>query len=199
VSRAFMTDPTLLDSIDGQQYLVLRPTGPVADFYDAEQSSLRRSLPDSVSFPNTGHVTLRGFWEPTRVHELKNVLKDWAARQPPITVRVDAVDGFPTPFQVLISRLERSTSLVDAYAALTSALDATDFHRIGELPLDQWVFHLSLIYCNSMSEDDWLSVAAQSAKDLPVRPSELLTTAEFVWYEDGIEHSETVPLGGSPL
>ncbi len=61
--RAFMTDASLLDSLNGQQYLVVRPAGSVASFYETEQGALLRVLPDSVTHPNTGHVTLRPLTE----------------------------------------------------------------------------------------------------------------------------------------
>ncbi len=193
--RAFMTDPALLASLEGQQYLVLRPTGPVGEFYDLEQASLKVQLPESISHPHTGHVTLRGFSEPARIHELKNTVMAWARQQAPIEVRVDAIDGFPTPFQILIARLHRSPTLVEAYESLTSALDATDLQRIGELPLDQWIFHMSLAYCNALSGKDWQAAHARTSREVLARPVELLTEAAFVWYQDGTEHSETIALG----
>ncbi|MHA7984626.1 2'-5' RNA ligase family protein [Rathayibacter sp. CAU 1779] len=192
-----MTDPGLLASLDGQQYLVLRPTGPVAEFYDAEQAALKAVLPESISHPRTGHVTLRGFYEPTRVQELRDALATWATQQEPLELQVDAVDGFPTPFQILIARLHRSAPLVDAYARLSSSLDATDFQRIGELPLDQWIFHMSLIYCNALSADDWQLAYEKNSRDVKSRPSELLTEAEFVWYENGTEHTQTMTFDGA--
>lgn len=192
----FMTDPTLLGSLDGQQYLVLRPASHVAKFYAAEQSTMRKKLPSSITHPNTGHVTLRGFYEPSRVHELKSTLAAWATRQEPIEVRVDRVDGFPTPFQVLIARLQRSDSLIDAYSSLTTRLDDADFCRIGELPLEEWVFHLSLIYCNSLSEADWRKTHTENQRDVEDHPHEILTQAEFVWYENGVERTEVLPFGG---
>lgn len=195
MTRAFMTDPALLASLEGQQYLVLRPTRLVAEFYDAEQTSLKARLPEAISHPNTGHVTLRGFYEPARVRELKDAIAAWAGKQAPIEVRVDAVDGFPAPFQILIARLHRSATLVDAYGSLTSALDATDLQRIGELSLDQWIFHMSLAYCNTLSSEDWQAAHAENSRDIVPPPSELLTEAEFVWYQNGTEHTERIALG----
>lgn len=194
-----MTDPSLLDSLNGQQYLVVRPAGRVASFYETEQESLIRVLPDSVSFPNTGHVTLRGFYEPERVDALRELLVRWASEQPAIRLQVDGVDGFPPPFQVLIARLQRTPTLVEAYASLTAALDATDFYRIGELPLDEWVFHLSLVYASTLSEPDWAEAHEDSRRELDPAPTEVCSTVEFVWYENGIERSEQLLLGGTSV
>lgn len=194
--RAFMTDPALLESLNGQQYLVLRPSGRVAEFYDAEQASLKAGLPDSISHPHTGHVTLRGFHEPTRVQDLRDAVAVWAGKQAPIEVRVDAVDGFPAPFQILVARLQRSATLVEGYVGLTAALDETDFQRIGELPLEQWIFHMSLVYCGTLGVSDWQKVYTKCARDVESRPREELAEVEFVWYENGVEHAEAMPLGG---
>ncbi|WP_374977189.1 hypothetical protein ACEYYH_05155 [Microbacterium trichothecenolyticum] len=113
----------------------------------------------------------------------------------PIELSVDGVDGFPTPFQIVIARLARTPSLVAGYAGLTSLLDSTDFHRIGELPLDEWVFHLSLIYAGSLDEIGWQALDDRSRRAVEPRPKEVITSAEFVWYAHGIEHVETLRFG----
>lgn len=190
-----MTDPHQLASLEGQQYLVLRPAEGIAAFYNGEQASIRQQLPNGITGPNAGHVTLRGFSEPTRVQELKSCILKWAARQEPIELVVEGIDGFPPPFQILIARLQPSGSLVDAYSTLTATLDATDFRRIGELPLQEWVFHLSLAYCRSLSEDEWQAVQSRYTRSVEERPREVLSQAEFVWYQDGKEHAEVVPFG----
>jgi hypothetical protein len=193
MTRPFMTGPELLESLRRQQYLVLRPVADVATFYDEEQSALQERLPDGLSWPNAGHVTLRGFSEPDRVTLLRDALATWAKNQSPIELHVVAVDGFPPPFQVILARLDRTPSLVAAYADLTGVLDLTDFFRIGELPLEEWVFHLSLIYARSLDEQQWQTTHAQTRRDLSPRPTELITCAEFVWYDEDGEHAEILP------
>lgn len=190
-----MTDPELLRSLRGQQYLVLRPVVDVAKFYDGEQRSLRGRLQTPLPHPHTGHVTLRGFFEPERVQPLRDALAGWAQLQAPIDLRVAAVDGFPTPFQIVIARAERSPSLVSAFATLTEMLGTSDFRRIGEFPLDEWVFHLSLLYASALPEHEWLALHAQSRRDLASAPAEVITSAEYVWYDDDGEHIEVLSLG----
>jgi 2'-5' RNA ligase len=191
-----MTNPELLSSLEGQQYLVLRPTKQVAESYAKDQDSLLARLPDSVSFPNVGHVTLRGFSEGARAQRLGAALEAWAASQAPISLSVEGIDVFPPPFQILISRLERSEQLVEVYRSLTRLLDDTDFGRIGELNVEDWIFHLSLVYCNTLSEADWYALAEEVTRAARPRPSELISEAEFVWYESGIEHTRVLPFGG---
>lgn len=197
MTRPFMTDPEQLESLRGQQYLVLRPAVDVAAFYDEERSALQERLPDGLSWPNAGHVTLRGFYEPNRVILLRDALAAWAENQSRIELHVVAVDGFPPPFQVLLAQLERTPSLVTAYANLTSLLDLTDLYRIGELPLEEWVFHLSLIYARSLDEQQWQAAYAHNRRTVSPGPAELINNAEFVWYDDDGEHAETLPFGAA--
>lgn len=108
----------------------------------------------------------------------------------------EAVDEFPLPWQILIVRLARSASLVSAYSTLTAALDATDYRRLGELPLADWTFHLSVLYGKTLDAADWSRFAKAEVRPLSSAPTEVIAEAELVWYEDGIEHAEVLPLGG---
>lgn len=192
--RPFMSTPEQLASLEGQQYLVLRPTSTVADRYRTEQrTALARA---DVPHPHTGHVTLRGFHEPERREELAVLLRRWAASQQPVEVVAEAVDAFPAPWQILILRLSRTPSLVSAYTRLTDVLDRTDFRRLGELPVNEWTFHLSVIYAKTLTPAAWTSLSHMSRRSIGGRPSETIGEAELVWYENGEEHSEVIPFTG---
>lgn len=193
MTTPYMTDPVQLESLQGQQYVVLRPSESVAALYESEQFDVLARLPDGTPHPNTGHVTLRGFFEPERVHSLRELIASWASSQSPVELSVDAIDGFPPPFQVLIARLERTSSLTDAYRRLTDVLDATDFRRIGELPLEEWIFHLSLAYARSLDERSWAEQLAVSRRAVPSRPRELVSYVDFVWYDGDGEHIDSLP------
>ncbi len=193
--EAFMTDPDQLASLNGQQYVVLRPSQAVLRFYDVEKQALGTKLSRTVPSPHTGHVTLRGFAESDRVPEVEEAVRAWAKRQEPILLEVEGIDGFPPPFSVVIARLARTSELVGAYGSLTTLLDETDLVRIGELPLDQWVFHMSLAYCSGLSEADWVALLALAKREVFRGPSETISEVEFVWYEDSVEHSEVIPFG----
>lgn len=190
--RSFMIGPDQLASLEGQQYVVLRPSGPVMAAYERVQATAQSSLPSAVTYPHTGHVTLRGFFEPDRVDQLKEAVRKWAASQPLIDLRVDAIDSFPAPFRIVIARLERTPSLVNAYADLTTMLDQTDFNRIGELSLDDWVFHMSIAYCSELPDDDWEGVRTALESEIVDRPVDVASEVEFVWYEGGVEHREVI-------
>lgn len=191
----YMTEPALLDSLRGQQYVVLRPRAEVADFYAREQSTVLTQVP-SLPHPNSGHVTLRGFFEPERVDALNARIRSWAAVTPAIELQVEAIDGFPPPFQVAIARLARKHSLVNAYASLTEVLDQSDFRRIGELPIDEWVFHLSVAYASELDGSDWDALLSGCQREIVPAPVELVASVDYVWYDDDGEHIESISLQG---
>ncbi|GGM41402.1 2'-5' RNA ligase family protein [Microbacterium saperdae] len=193
--RPIMTSPAQLASLEGQQYLVLRPTGAVATEYRAIQRDTLASVEASLTFPHTEHVTLRGFAEPERREELTATIRTWAARQHPITVTAEAVDTFPAPWQIVILRLTRTRTLVSAYATLTDLLVDTDFRRLGELDLEDWTFHLSVVYGKTLATEAWAELDRAARRSLPALPTETVTEAELVWYQDGIEHAEVIPFG----
>lgn len=194
--RPFMNTPAQLASLEGQQYLVLRPTGAVATLYrDVQAETLDRA---DLPHPHTGHVTLRGFYEPERREELVSLIRDWAAAQQPVEVRVEAVDTFPQPWQIVIVRLARTASLVSAYASLTAALENTDLRRLGELSLEDWTFHQSVVYGKTLDAEAWDALEQASCREITDPPIETIAEAELVWYEDGVEHAEVIPLGIRP-
>lgn len=194
--RPFMDTPDQLASLEGQQYLVLRPTAAVGTVYRDVQDAAVSRLGVPARRPHTGHVTLRGFYEPERREALTELVRSWAGQQALIEVAAEAVDEFPVPWQILIVRLARSPSLVSAYSSLTAALDATDFRRIGELPLEDWTFHLSVLYGKTLDGAEWSRFAKAEVRPLSPAPAEVIAEAELVWYQDGIEHAEVIPLRG---
>ncbi|SDQ53775.1 2'-5' RNA ligase family protein [Microbacterium sp. cf332] len=198
MTTRYMTDPVQLASLRGQQYLVLGVSGDVGDFYDEERERVLALSPDELPHPHSGHITLRGFFEPERVEMLRGVVAAWARVTAPIELQVDAVDGFPAPFQIVIARLARTSTLVGAYASLTRSLDRTDLRRVGELPLDEWVFHMSLAYGAALDSSAWEGLLRSSAREaVASRPRETVDTVDFVRYDDDGEHVESFALGGS--
>ncbi|WP_091230202.1 2'-5' RNA ligase family protein [Microbacterium sp. 3J1] len=191
--RPFMKNPGQLESLEGQQYLVLRPTSGVADRYVREQNDALAVA--RLPHPYTGHVTLRGFYEPARREELAALIRSWASEQQPIEIMGEAIDAFPEPWQILILRLARTRSLVSAYATLTELLDATDFRRLGELPLDDWTFHMSIVYGKTLSGEAWAAIESERVQKFEHPIQETVFEAELVSYSDGTEHSEIILLG----
>ena len=190
-----MTDPRQLASLDGQQYLLLRPTGSVIDAYAEAQTKVLEVMPEDAKHPNTAHVTLRGFFEPTRLTELRDALRGWAARTGPIRIAVEALTLFPAPFQIPIVRIARDEGLTRAYASLTESLTPTDYRRLDEMDLEDWIFHLSVAYGRQLDAEAWSRVEEALAGIDVGTPECIVEEAEFVWY-DGGEHREILPLGG---
>lgn len=188
-----MTDPHQLAALEGHQFLILRPVGRVADYCDGKRQELLHALPDALAHPNASHVTLRGFAEPSRIDELRRVAQAWAAARTAIELHVEALDVFPPPFKVLFARIRRSDALVDAYSSLTDLLETTDLRRLGELPLETWVFHVSLVYCEGLSDSEWEQHRELCSPEPISAVSEVVAEAELVWYRDGVEHREVIP------
>ena len=82
--QPFIDDPNHLTLVNGERYVVLRPTGIVARAYAEVQAAVRRKLFGSlVSFPAQGHVTMKGFPRGTALIDVQKVVRQWAASVPP--------------------------------------------------------------------------------------------------------------------
>ena len=195
--RNFITDPEQLLDLEGQQYIVLRPTAAVMREFDAVQDAVRQQLGATVRYPGAGHVTLRGLHEPERRDDVRDLVREWAGHQVPIDIVFEAVDSFPAPWQIIVARLARTSSLLNSYSSLTAALDAGDLRRIGELPLEDWVFHLSVAYAGSLAAEEWAEVAARTRRRLTEPPVETISEVELVTYFDSTEHRKVFPLGST--
>lgn len=174
---------------------MLRPTGAVAALYRQTQRRLLDALPHAVPHPHTEHATLRGFFEPERRDAVAATIREWAAHQHPIELAVDAIDAFPSPWQIVIARLARTDALVAAYASLTDALAETGFRRLEERPLEEWTFHLSVLYGKTLDAATWAPFAASAVRELPDGPACTVAEAELVSYVGGVERAEVFPLG----
>lgn len=195
MAHDFMTDQGQLRDLEGQQYIVLRPTGAVMREFDSVQDAARQRLGDTVRYPGAAHVTLRGLCEPERVDAVRDTVREWAAQQHPIDLVFEAVDAFPAPWQIVIARLGRTPGLLHAYASLTEALDRTDLRRIGELPLDDWTFHLSAVYAKTLAPEAWTTLADDMRHEYDSPAAETVAEVEFVTYSSATEHREVFPLG----
>jgi hypothetical protein len=197
MAREFMTDPRQLRDLEGQQYLVLRPVVAVMREWGLVRDAAKQRLGDGVRYPGAAHVTLRGLHEPERVDDVREVVHEWAAAQHPIDIVTEAVDSFPAPWQIIIARLARTPALLHAYASLTDALDSTDLRRIGELPLEDWTFHLSIAYGRAMDAPDWARLSSATRHDYQTPPAETVAEAERVTCSAGAAPRAVPPFGAA--
>lgn len=97
---------------------------------------------------------------------------------------------------MLILRAARTASLVDAYSKLTALLRPTDLQRLDERSVEDWTFHLSLLYGRRLEAGIWEELSSRAVAELREQPREIIAEAELVWYEAGVEHAELIPLLG---
>ena len=180
----YITDPRHLTSAEGTKYAVLRPTEPLATAYALVQDSLRGFGCEGLSFP-APHLTLKGFGEGDDAKVL-DVVERWASSAKPPTVRLEAVDAFPD-FGVLIARVERHDSLVEAMSTLRHSAKGLPTAFEDEIPIGNWVFHMSLAYANWLEDGAWEELLARAA-DLEVEPaSDVLGTLDLLAFDGGPE------------
>lgn len=188
----FITDPEHLAQVEGQRYLVLRPSGDVVDAFSEVQRELRRELTaDLASFPNHPHVTLRGWPAGTPLDRILDLAAEWAAEQPTHRIEIEGMETFPPPFQVVFVAVRDNSVLRAGYAKLARTAKAKDLPLWPDWTADPaaWRFHMSAAYCAALDHDRWQAIR-DIAESLPL-PSATCTVAgvEVVAFDQGEERS----------
>ena len=193
-----MTDPAYLTALAGQKYVVLRVGGEVERAFQETQRLLRDRLAGlPIGYPNSGHVTLRGFPSGSDHISVTGVLNAWAREMAPLVIETERLSHFGPPHKVIILRVRRTDELVRAYARLAELADQAGLGALpeGGFPVERWVFHVSLAYGRQLPEADWARVV-ELAESLSVPPARYRAEdAELVCFDDEGEHQTVYRLG----
>lgn len=197
----FIIDPSLRAGLEGQAYVVLRPTGSIVEQFRTARQRLRVQLiGQPVTHPNSAHVTIKGFSRGSDLEAVERVVDRWAAQVGPLLIRIEDVDVFGPPTKAVIFKVTKTDDLKHAYATIFAESDAEGLPYFLTSPrrtVDEWDFHVSIVYCATLSDDDWLR-AVDDARSLAVEPAECIVhEAELVHYLGGEEYSRRVPLRGA--
>ncbi len=155
---------------------------------------MARGLGDGVSYP-AAHLTLKGFGVETD-DVISEVVAAWARSTSPLPVAPLRVSSFPE-VRVLIVEVGRDDALVAATRRIRDAASNLPAGSEDQIPVEDWVFHLSLAY------GDWLEATAWDALDawarrIPVeRVMGTCLEAELLAFDGGPERLiRRFPLAG---
>jgi 2'-5' RNA ligase len=188
--RPFIDDPAHIALLEGQRYVVLRPNGAVQDAYTEVRERVQDKLAGlQVSYPTQPHVTLAGFGKGTSIDAVREVVADWAPTVPPLRLEVEDLGVFPSPFQIVIARLRRTSELAGALTTLRERARRYKLVDVATVEPPEWIFHMSVAYCSALSAAAWADVAAW-VETVPVAAAECtVTEVELVAIDDGQEYS----------
>jgi 2'-5' RNA ligase len=188
--RRFIDDPKDIARFEGQRFVVLRATGAVQDVHGHVRSLLEVHLPaGKTSGPTEGHVTLAGFSKGTPLDSVLDVVSQWAQSVAPLRLEVEKAGYFPAPFQVVMLQIRRTPELVAALASLRARARERGLQDDGAVPASEWVFHMSLAYCSSLTSAAW-SALTHVVAGLTVHAAQcVVDQAEIVAFDDGREYS----------
>ena len=194
----FIDDPEHIREVEGQRFVVFRPTGVVSDDYRELQDVVRRRLSGlPVSFPARGHVTLAGFAAGAQLQTIQELVSAWTLGVSPLRIQVQRATSFPSPFQILYLEISKTPALVRALQSLRRMAAERALSLDSAIPVDEWVFHMSLAYCPKLDATEWDSSARLVEAQPTLNPSCLQETVEIAAFDDGKEYSGGVyPLSG---
>jgi hypothetical protein len=198
--RPFIDDSAYLSGLAGRRYVVLRPIGEVPNVYATVQTAILERFSDlAISYPAQAHVTLKGFPAGTPLAAVQALVQMWATEAPPLQVEVERVTVFPEPFKIVIVQVRKTAELFHALVrlrALAEQRNLPDWPQ-GTIPkVDDWIFHMSVAYCSTLSAADWSAVASFS-ESLTIPAAECpVYEVEIAAFDEGQEYSGGIyPLG----
>jgi 2'-5' RNA ligase len=186
--RRYIDDPRDIVRLEGQRFVVLRPEGAIPEVY----AQLRRDFQQrfgayDVSYPAAAHVTLTGFPKGAPLDRVRALVAEWAKTIVPLTLEMEQLAVFPPPFQIVYVRLKKTTSLFHALVSLETHAQEAGLGDVTAVPLEQWVFHMSLAYCGRLAPEAWAEVErAVETMSVPAA-SCIVDEAEIVSFDEGRE------------
>jgi 2'-5' RNA ligase len=188
--RPFIDDPNDIARFEGQRFVVLRATGPVPDIHCHVRSLIKEQLAHGdVSYPAQAHVTLTGFPKGTQLEPIRDLVAQWARSVGPLRLEVERAAYFPAPFQIVILQILKTTELFDALASLRARAKQRELGEAAMVPVADWIFHMSVAYCSSLSVPVWAAVT-QFVDGLSVTTASCVVgEVEIVAFDNGHEYS----------
>jgi 2'-5' RNA ligase len=188
--HCFLDDAEHITQLDGQRFVVLRPTLDVAKVYGGIKRSVRRRLAGlPVSYPACPHVTLAGFAAGSSLEVVQDLVAAWSCDVPPLHIEIEAVSSFPAPFQIVIAQVRKTSELVSAMGDLRRRSEARRLVVSTRVAPADWIFHMSLAYCAKLSAAEWDDVTGW-LPTLPVPAAHgVVTQAEVVALDQSREYS----------
>jgi hypothetical protein len=189
VYQPFIDDPRDIARLEGQRYVVLRPTGAVPHVHRQVRALARERLADAdVSYPATAHVTLTGFPAGTELDAIRELVGEWARTVAPLRIEVERVHHFPPPFQIVMVQVRKTRELFDALASLRGRVKDRRLPDMSPIQPADWVFHMSVAYCASLSASAWAE-ASQVFDALRVPKAEcVVDEVEIVAFDERREY-----------
>jgi 2'-5' RNA ligase len=157
--RPFIDDPNDIARFEGQRFVVLRATGAVRDVHCHVRSLIKEQLAHAdVSYPAQAHVTLTGVPKGAPLEAIRDLVAQWARSVAPLRLEVERAGYFPSPFQIVMLPILKTTELFEALASLRARAKERELGDAGMVPAADWIFHMSVAYCSSLSMPAWAAV-----------------------------------------
>jgi 2'-5' RNA ligase len=188
--RPFIDDPDDIARFEGQRFVVLRATGAVADAHRHVRSLLKEQIADGdASYLAQAHVTLTGFPKGTHLDSVRDLVTDWARLVAPLQLEVEKAGYFPSPFQIVILQMRKTTALCDALVSLRARAKERALGDAGMVHAADWIFHMSVAYCSSLGSPAWTAVT-EFVDRLSVPAAQCVVgEVEIVAVDNGQEYS----------
>lgn len=183
-----ITDPGLLEELEGYSYVVLRPHGEILERF----VEIKRALQCTAAagrYVDAPHITLLQVAPGHDINELKQAVARWASARTPFEVvaRNAAATLFGLPLVTV--GVEPSGPLTDALATVREMADSVSLPYRRDIAVADWVFHITLLDYAAAVPDEARAVAGLLAEYEEFSSACTVAQAHLVSYRSGTEES----------
>lgn len=184
----FITDPSLLEELEGYSYVVLRPHGEILERFVEIKRVLQRTAA-AGRYVDAPHITLLQVAHGQNIDELKPAVARWAAARTPFEVIARNATATLFGLPLVAVGVEPSRPLTDALASLRQVADSISLPYSREIAVADWVFHITLLDYAAASPDEARAVACLLAEYEGLSSACTIARAELVSYRSGTEET----------
>lgn len=196
--QPFIDDPAHVGELDRQRFVVLRIPPAATDVHAQVRAAVRQRLTaQPVSYPARAHVTLCGFAAGAPLDAVSDLVTAWVRSVPPLSIEVEGMKSFPSPFQIVTVQVRKTPQLFAAQTSLRRLAEERRLVLSTMVPVDQWIFHMTVAYCAALSVSAWDELT-RFVERLQVPSAKCVVgAAEVVAFDAGWEYSGgVIPLEG---
>jgi hypothetical protein len=158
--QPYIVDPEYIRQFEGRRFVVLRAASDeMRRVFEDAISAFRHRFPSSpLSYLAKPHVTLAGFAAGTDLNRVRELSDTWAATVPPLSVDVEGIDVISDPFGIVLLKVRKTADLVHALSAMRQLSESRGPRVSDEIPVEAWMFHMSVAYGAGRSAGEWNDV-----------------------------------------
>ncbi|MCO7535996.1 hypothetical protein KI429_18105 [Pseudomonas shirazica] len=116
------------------------------------------------------------------IASIRELVKQWANAQGPLSLYFEGLRALAAPSCLLLASAQADQVMRDALQAFRAIARCEGLACVEQVPVNEWLFHVSLAHCPDVSPEHWQSVISDIPMQLAQIESLHVNQVELVHY-----------------